>query len=119
MLKLISSKVYEACKRIPRGKVVSYKQIGEFIGSRAYRAIGTALSKNESKEVPCHRVVGSDGSLVGFKGQREITEKEKILREEGVEIVNGKVLKEYFVGNFSTRKVELGFNKKQKRKVFK
>jgi methylated-DNA-[protein]-cysteine S-methyltransferase len=95
--------VFGVCKRIPLGKVVSYKQIGEEIGSKAYRAIGVALSKNNSQEVPCHRVVGSDGRLVGFKGSKNTLEKEQILEKEGVEVVKGKIAKKYFY-DFSTRK---------------
>lgn len=64
-------KVWEAMfKGIPFGETRSYKQIAEAIDSpRAYRAVGGAINKNPvAIIVPCHRVIGSDGSLTGFGG---------------------------------------------------
>ena len=61
-----SRRVYDLCRRIPKGKVTTYKIIAEKLGTKAYRAVGNALNKNPHKDVPCHRVVGSDGSLTGF-----------------------------------------------------
>lgn len=82
-----SEQVYSACARIPKGTVVSYKELGELIGNKAYRAIGSALSKNPyAPRVPCHRVVGSNG-IGGFMGStkgKAIEKKKKLLREEGV-----------------------------------
>lgn len=82
--------VYEACKRIPKGKVATYSDIAKAIGKpKACRAVGNALNKNRSKQVPCHRVIKSNRSLGGFaKGTKA---KEKLLRKEGVEIIQGKV----------------------------
>jgi O-6-methylguanine DNA methyltransferase len=60
-------RVYEACKRIPRGSVVTYSEIARAIGSpRASRAVGNALNKNPFSSVPCHRVIRNDGSVGGF-----------------------------------------------------
>lgn len=63
--------------------------------TRAYRAVGNAMNKNPyAPEVPCHRVISSDGSLGGFA----LGPKKKIamLKKEGVEIKNGKIdLKKY------------------------
>tara|TARA_Y100000310_G_scaffold328363_1_gene396385 strand:- start:761 stop:1057 length:297 start_codon:yes stop_codon:yes gene_type:complete len=82
--------VYFYCKKIPRGKVSTYGAIASAMGKDgAVRAVGGALNKNPYKEVPCHRVVGFDGSLVGFASG--VKEKERILKSEGVEVVNGKV----------------------------
>jgi methylated-DNA-[protein]-cysteine S-methyltransferase len=55
---------------IPYGELVSYKNIAEAIGnSKAVRAIGGAIGKNPIPIiVPCHRCIGSDGSLTGFGG---------------------------------------------------
>ena len=83
-------KVYSVCKEIPKGKVSTYKEVGRVLNSKAYRAIGQALRKNPYKYVPCHRVIGSSGKIGGFRGN-EVEEKEKLLKEEGVEVVNGKV----------------------------
>lgn len=62
--------VWEALRRIPYGRTRSYKEIAEEIGNpKAFRAVGLANNKNPiSIIVPCHRVIGSDGSLVGYAG---------------------------------------------------
>jgi methylated-DNA-[protein]-cysteine S-methyltransferase len=60
-------KVYEACKKIPKSSVVTYSEIARAIGSpKASRAVGNALNKNPFKNVPCHRVILSNGSIGGF-----------------------------------------------------
>ena len=87
---MLFSEVYELCKRIPKGKVSTYKDIAEALDSKAYRLVGQALRCNPyAPEVPCHRVVGFDGSLVGFASG--VKERERMLREECVEVVGGKV----------------------------
>jgi O-6-methylguanine DNA methyltransferase len=87
-------KVYAALQKIPKGKVTTYKAVGDCIGTRAYRAVGQALHQNPVPLlVPCHRVVGSDRGLTGFGGG--ITLKKKILEAEGVKFEGDKVKKEY------------------------
>jgi methylated-DNA-[protein]-cysteine S-methyltransferase len=60
--------VWQALTRIPYGEMVSYKQIAEAVDRpRAFRAVGGANNKNPLPIiVPCHRVVGSDGKMVGY-----------------------------------------------------
>jgi methylated-DNA-[protein]-cysteine S-methyltransferase len=84
-------KVYPACAKIPQGKVSTYSEIARAIGSpRACRAVGNALNKNRSPKVPCHRVVCSGGLVGGFAyGTKK---KEQMLKREGVEIKDGKVV---------------------------
>lgn len=90
-------RVYEVVKNIPKGKVMTYKQIGEKLSSKAYQAIGQALKNNpDSKNIPCHRVIKSDGGIGGYFGHIDddlSKKKEELLLNEGVEIVNGKVNK--------------------------
>ena len=90
-----SDRVYEIVRKIPEGKVMTYKQIAEKLNTKAYQAIGQALKKNPyAPEVPCHRVVKSDGNIGGFFGQikgKEIERKTKLLESEGIKIINGKV----------------------------
>ena len=85
--------VWSATRKIPRGRVATYSQIALIIGKPgAARAVGNALRKNPfAPNVPCHRVVRSDGSIGGFNGMKNNPRKEKLLREEGVEIKNGKI----------------------------
>lgn len=63
-------KVWAALRAIPYGEVRSYKEVAEAIGHpRAYRAVGMANNANPIFIiVPCHRVIGSDGSLTGYGG---------------------------------------------------
>ena len=81
-------RVYDACRRIPRGKVTTYKLLGEAIGCACPRAVGQALRRNPfAPDVPCHRVVASDLTLGGFAGQRggkEVDRKRRMLVKEGV-----------------------------------
>jgi len=102
-----SDRVYALCKQIPKGKVTTYQEIANVLGTKAYQSVGNALRCNPyAPEVPCHRVIKSDGSIGGFKGctgneSREVKEKVKLLLNEGVEVVKGKVdLKKYLFSNF-------------------
>ena len=63
-------KDWKALQEIPYGETRSYKQIAERIGSpKAFRAVGMANNKNRiAIIIPCHRVIGADGSLVGYGG---------------------------------------------------
>lgn len=79
-------KVYLALLDVPRGETISYKELGLRIGCRSAQAIGQALKRNPfAPEVPCHRVIASDGSIGGFHGQRDgemIEKKIRLLEEE-------------------------------------
>ena len=88
--KNFSEKCYEVLRKVPKGKVTTYKAIAEALNTRAYRAVGGAMNKNPyAPEVPCHRVVGSNGKMVGYAGG--IKKKIQMLKKEGVNIENGKV----------------------------
>jgi len=65
-------RVYNALLKVPYGTTVTYRELAEMAGNRnAARAVGQALKKNRLPLViPCHRVIGSDGSNVGFMGMR-------------------------------------------------
>ena len=63
-------KVWEELRRIPVGKTISYLELSKRIGNvKAIRAVGAANGCNQiGIIVPCHRVIGADGSLVGYAG---------------------------------------------------
>ncbi len=63
-------RVWTALRNIPYGETVSYKELAEMIGSpKAIRAVGAANGANPIPIIiPCHRVIGNDGSLTGFGG---------------------------------------------------
>lgn len=78
-------KVWRACAEIPRGQVRTYGWIARRIGRpKAARAVGQALGKNPfAPTVPCHRVVGADGSMTGFSAPGGVAAKRRLLRREG------------------------------------
>ena len=78
--------VWKALETIPFGQTRTYKDIAEQIGnSKASRAVGGANNRNPiSIIVPCHRVIGANGSLVGYAGGLDI--KRKLLCLEGIDV---------------------------------
>ncbi|HLC33280.1 MAG TPA: MGMT family protein [Candidatus Nanoarchaeia archaeon] len=95
MATTFATKVYELCSNIPPGKVSTYGAIALVLNSSP-RAVGQALRCNPfAPKVPCHRVVASDGRIGGFMGMtrgKEIARKIQLLKEEGVVILEGKIL---------------------------
>src|SRR3989344_4401765 len=88
--KSFSEKCYDLLRKVPRGKVTTYKIIAKKLGTKAYRAVGNAMNKNPySPNVPCHRVVNSDGKIGGFA--LGVKNKIKILEKEGIKIKNNKI----------------------------
>ena len=77
---VFQQRVWAELLRIPRGKTVTYGTLAEKLGSHA-RAVGGAVGRNPiSIMIPCHRVVGKDGSLTGYAGGVE--RKKELLRME-------------------------------------
>lgn len=77
-------KVLGIVKKIPKGKVLSYKEVAKKAGfPYAWRAVGNVLNKNKNPKIPCHRVIRSDGRVGGYnKGERKkiiLLKKEKAL----------------------------------------
>ena len=82
---------YSLLLQIPKGKVTTYQAIAHALGSKAYRAVGTAMAKNPNPiTVPCHRVVKSNGEIGNYAFG--IDKKIALLEQEGIEIKNGKVV---------------------------
>lgn len=96
MLSEFSQNVTEIVVKIPNGKVMTYGQIAKLLGKdRASQAVGRSLASNTDKNVPCHRVVCTDGKISGYFGsssQVAIKKRIKILEQEGVEIKDGKII---------------------------
>jgi O-6-methylguanine DNA methyltransferase len=92
MITPFQKKIYEALKKVPKGKVTTYQDLAHTIGSKAYRAVGSAMRKNPfAPVVPCHRVINTDGSIGNFSGKDGVKGKIKMLREEGIIIINNKI----------------------------
>ena len=81
-------KVWNYLKKIPKGKIKTYKQVAKAIGMpKAARAVANACGKNPyAPKIPCHRVIRSDGGLGGYSGKGGIKQKLKLLRSENVAI---------------------------------
>ena len=87
-------RVYEVVRLIPEGRVTSYGAIAEYLGSKgSARMVGWAMNKAHSlrNPVPAHRVVNRNGLLTGkhYFGHPELMQ--KLLEQEGVEVVEDQV----------------------------
>ena len=78
-------KVWNEIKKIPKGNVKTYKEIAEIIGNpNSARAVANACGKNPFLiEIPCHRVIRSDGDLGGYSGKGGVDMKKNLLMNEG------------------------------------
>ena len=77
--------VFKVVRKILRGTTLSYKEVAQKAGRPlAWRAVGNILAKNKNPEIPCHRVIRSDGKIGGYnKGTKK---KIILLRSEGYTI---------------------------------
>lgn len=93
-----TKRIYEAVKKIPKGKVATYGKVAEMAGDKKMaRAVGNALHKNpDPNGIPCYRVVNAKGELAGEFAFGGSGAQAKLLREDGIEVIDGKVdLKRY------------------------
>lgn len=88
MRKTFFEQVYDVVKKIPQGRVMTYGQVAEAIGTRDARRVGHALHANKSSVVPCHRVVNKDGRLAPGYAFGGPNEQRNRLLAEGVEFVD-------------------------------
>ena len=73
--------VFSIVAKIPKGKTLTYKEVALIAGRPgAYRAVGNILSTNWNPNIPCHRVIRSDGTMGGYN--RGIKRKKEILEYE-------------------------------------
>lgn len=71
---------------IPKGKTMTYKEVAAAAGnSKAARAVGAIMRTNYDPDIPCHRVISSDGTMRGYN-RGGISRKKEILFDEGVKI---------------------------------
>jgi len=84
------NKVYKIVKRIPRGEILTYKEVARLAGKpRAYRAVGNVLNKNRNPKIPCHRVIKSNGRVGGYN--QGMKKKIYLLKKEGIIIKKSKI----------------------------
>ena len=79
-------KVWNFLKKIPKGTVKTYSEVAKAIGKPlAVRAVANAIAKNPYPiQIPCHRVIRSDGSLGGYSGEGGVKKKKNLLKKEGI-----------------------------------
>ena len=83
MIKTFKEKALEVVRKIPKGKILTYKQVAKKAGNEnAPRAVGNLMKANYDKTVPCHRVIRSDGKI-GDYNRGGTKKKLEILRSEG------------------------------------
>jgi len=86
----LAEKCYQLLLRVPKGRVTTYKELAEAVGTRAYRAVGQAMNRNPRLfEVPCHRVVWSNGEIGGYA--LGVEKKIELLQKEGVLVKGNRV----------------------------
>ena len=92
----LQKKTYGLLKKVPAGRVTTYKALADELGTRSYRAIGQFMKHNPyAPAVPCHRVVAAGGAIGGFMGKtdgKEIVKKIRLLQSEGVRIRNHRIV---------------------------
>jgi O-6-methylguanine DNA methyltransferase len=81
--KNFTEKVKEVVKKIPKGKVLTYKEVASKAGSpKAFRVVGSIMKANYDKTIPCHRVIRSDGKVGDYnRGGKDV--KTALLKKEG------------------------------------
>ena len=79
-------KIWDFLKKIPKGTVKTYSEVAKAIGKPlAVRAVANAIAKNPYPiQIPCHRVIRSDGSLGGYSGVGGVKKKKNLLKREGI-----------------------------------
>lgn len=86
--------VWQAITMIPEGKVTTYGAIARYLRTKAIRAVASAVGKNpDAPDVPCHRVIRANGEVGEYSAQGGKATKIRLLKQEGVEIVDGKVVR--------------------------
>lgn len=101
----LSKAIYAVTRRIPKSKVATYGDLAYAVGRpRAWRHIGTVMSRNRDPQIPCHRVVRSDGKVGGFGYPGGTLEKIKRLQKEGIVVNNSKInLRRFRIKRLETR----------------
>jgi methylated-DNA-[protein]-cysteine S-methyltransferase len=78
-------RVLDIVGKIPEGKVLGYSKVAKLAGfPLAWRAVGNILNKNRNPEIPCHRIVKSDGKAGGYN--RGTKKKIALLKKEGITV---------------------------------
>ena len=84
-MKTFSEKVKEVVAKIPRGKVLTYKEVAKKAGNeKATRAVGSIMAKNYDPKVPCHRVIRTDGKIGNYNRGGEKAKRALLIKEGAI-----------------------------------
>ena len=84
--------IYNNLKKVPRGKVVTYKNLAESVNSKANRYVGYCMKTNTSlKIIPCYKVVKSNGEIGNYSAQGGVKKKIELLRKDGINVIGNKI----------------------------
>lgn len=81
----IKEEIFQIVGDIPKGKIMTYGQIAHVLSLKDVRIVGWMLHQNKSKEVPCHRVIRSDGTVASGYAFGGANEQRLLLEKDGVE----------------------------------
>jgi len=92
----LQKSVWSKLKEIPKGRVTSYKELANALNSKGIRAVASAVGKNPyAPNVPCHRVVRSNGEIGNYTHPQGVMRKIALLKEEGVEVGSDGIIVEF------------------------
>ncbi len=93
-------KIYDVVSKIPKGKVMTYKQVAQIANIKNPRYVGFAIHRNtDIIKVPCHRIIKSDGRLATGYAHGGMSKQRERLIKEGIVFKNGRVDLERFALN--------------------
>lgn len=88
----LPARCYAIIDKVPSGRVITYKDLAEAVGTKGYRAVGNIVGRNPNPpKTPCHRVVCSDGRLGGYSAKGGLAAKIRLLNAEGVKVEGGRI----------------------------
>ena len=93
----LDQKILEALQEIPQGKITSYKNLGIKFGVHPRRIASVMRCNKNPIKYACYKVLAASGDISGYNTDRGVSEKIEKLKLDGIEIINWKVDKKYFV----------------------
>lgn len=99
----LAKSCYSLLKKVPKGRVTTYKELAHALNTIAYRAIGQILKKNPSKKtIPCYKVIKNNGEIGGYCGSssKNIKKKIALLKKDNISIKNNEIDLDNYIYKF-------------------
>jgi len=100
----LAKSCYSLLKKIPKGRITTYKELAHALNTKAYRAIGQILKKNPSQRtISCYRVIKSNGEIGGYCGSspKNIKKKIALLKKDNIHAENNKINLDKYLFKFN------------------